>query len=481
MNHRLMLRILGVLLLALSVAFLLPLPWCFGRADGTLVDFLASAAITAGVGMTLVLAFPAEGDIGTREGFAIVTFGWLAYATFGSLPYILSGVVDGLIDAFFESMSGFTTTGATIFPQVSTLPDSILVWRALTQWLGGMGFIVLGLAILPLLRVGGMQLFQAEVPGPIKDRLSPRIQDTAKALWAVYFLMTLAVLLLLWAGEMDFHQAVCHALTTAATGGFSTEDTGVGAFGSYVHVVITVFMLLGGINFGFHYAVLFHARFTDYLRSHELRFYLLVILAAITTMMLALSFSDQSGGFWLDLRDAAFETVATITTTGYSSANYELWPMLGQQAVLALFLIGGCAGSTSGGVKVVRILVALKYARLQLIRLIHPRQVKLLKLDRAVVEPEVVSSVLGFLAVYVTLFVIGSLGLAACGLDLVTGATGALSALGNVGPAFGEIGPLDNYAGLPGIAKLLLAVLMLFGRLELFTVCVVFFPSFWRK
>lgn len=496
MNTRLTLRVLGGLLIFLGVMLLTPIPFSLAQPrasswhDGALPAFLISSLLSLCAGLLLYRFVEARGDMTHREGFAIVTFGWLAYALFGSLPYLLADVtgVNNPADAFFEAMSGFSTTGSTTITQLEAQPRSILFWRALTQWLGGMGIIVLSLAILPFLRVGGMQLFEAEAPGPTKDRLSPRIQDTARVLWGVYVLLTCAEILLLWLGEMDLFESLCHALTTMATGGFSTRDASVAAFGTYTHLVILVFMFLAGVNAALHYHAL-RGRVGRYWNSEEFRFYLAVVGATtlIITLLLVLD-SRLSDGVFTKFRDAAFQCVSLLTTTGFATANFEHWPPMAQYLLLALMLMGGCAGSTAGSVKVVRLLLLIKHAFLQLSVLVHPREVRSLKLDHKPVSKEVIQSVLGFFALFMTVLFIGSVIMAGLlpthadgSIDLLTAGTSVLSALGNVGPGLGTVGPAETYTEIPGLGKLVLALCMLVGRLEVFTVLVLFFPSFWRK
>jgi len=496
MNFRLTLRVQGGLLIFLAAMLLTPLPFSLAYArgeswhDGAFWAFLIASLIAAAAGVLLNRRFRDAGEMTYREGFAIVTFGWIAYASFGGLPYLLAEVngIHNFADAFFEAMSGFSTTGSTVITGLERVSPSILFWRAMTQWLGGMGIIVLSLAILPFLGVGGMQLFEAESPGPTKDRLSPRIQDTAKVLWGVYAILTLAEMLLLWAGGMTAFESLCHAFTTMATGGFSTRDASIAAFGSYTHVVIGVFMLLAGVNFSLH----FHALRGEpgrYWRSEEFRFYLALIASstAVITILIVLQ-GDLPGNVLSKLRDAAFQTVSLMTTTGYATADFEIWPAMAQYILVVLMFVGGCAASTGGSIKVVRILLLSKHAYLQLSRLIHPREVRSLKLDHKPVSREVIQSVLGFFALFIAIFVLGSILLAGIlppaadgAADLVTAGTAVISALGNVGPGLGTVGPTETYTHLPAAGKLVLAVCMLVGRLEVFTVLVLFFPSFWRK
>ena len=358
----------------------------------------------------------------------------------------------------------------------------------MTQWLGGMGMIVLSLAILPFLGVGGMQLFEAEVPGPIKDRLSPRIQDTAKVLWVVYVLITAAEFGLLLAGGMSAFESFCHALTTMATGGFSTRATSLAGYNRYLQSVVILFMFLAGVNFSLHYQALRRGTWR-YWPSEEFRFYLAItVTSALVITGLLIMDPTVSGNTLEKLQDAAFQTVSLLTTTGYATVDYEKWPAMAQYILVALMFVGGSAGSTAGSIKVVRILLLLKHAFLQMSRLIHPREVRILRLDQQPVSGEVIQSILGFFALFVTVFVFASVIMA--GLlppnadgtaDLLTAATSVISALGNVGPGLGTVGPTETFTSLPVAAKLLLSLCMLVGRLEVFTVLVLFFPSFWRK
>ncbi len=480
MNISLTLKILGALLLFLGAALLVPLSCALICADGTAGAFLASAAVCAGCGAALFKGLRDEGELSVREGFAIVTFGWLAFALFGALPYLLSGGIASPVDAFFEAMSGFTTTGSTILTDIEVLAPSLLLWRSFSQWLGGMGIIVLSLAILPMLGVGGMQLFKAEVPGPTADRLTPRIQDTAKLLWGVYVLLSVIELGLLMAGSMSFFDALNHTFTTMATGGFSTRNASVAAFNSaYIDWVITLFMFLAGVNFTLHYLAL-QGRLGDFWRNEELRFYFFLVLGGTVVLTLFNRFSVYEST--LDsLRYSAFQVVSIITTTGYATADYEFWPVVCQYLLVAAMFIGGCAGSTGGGMKVARVLLLFKHAHVQLYRLIHPRAVRLVKLGSRPVDKEVMQAILGFFALYIGIFVTASLVVAALGLDLLTAGTAVITALGNVGPGLGTIGPVENFAHLPALAKTILALCMLLGRLELFTVLVLVIPSFWRK
>ncbi|PLX89153.1 MAG: potassium transporter [Desulfuromonas sp.] len=481
MNLILTLRILGALLICLSGTLLLPIPFSLFYKDGAWTAFLFSALISLIIGSLLFYRCQSRKDMSVREGFAIVTFGWSFFALFGALPYLLSGAITAPIDAIFETMSGFTTTGSTILTQIEGFPPSLLFWRALTHWMGGMGIIVLSLAILPMLGVGGMQLFKAEVPGPTADRLKPRIQDTATLLWGVYLLLTVLETFLLMLGGMSFFDAICHAFATLATGGFSTRDASVAAYDSaYIDGIITLFMFLAGVNFTLHFQAL-RGRLRDFHRNEEFRCYLGITLFATLLLLIF----NWSGGIYQsfgdNLRYSLFQVCSILTTTGFGTADYELWPVITQYILVLLMFIGGCAGSTGGGIKVARVLLLFKHAQVQLFRLIHPRAVRLVKLGTRPVDREVIHAILGFFALFIGVFVTASLLMAACGMDLISGGAAVVACLSNIGPGLGTVGPTDNYAHIPVLGKSVLIFCMLMGRLELFTVLVLFFPSFWRK
>ncbi len=480
MNITLTLRILGALLLFLAIALLVPVPFSWFYSDGAAGAFILSAAISAGCGGLLFKLFRSETDLSVREGFAIVSFGWTLFAIFGALPFVLSGAIPSYLNAFFETMSGFTTTGSTILIDIEAMPPSLLLWRSLTQWLGGMGIIVLSLAILPMLGVGGMQLFKAEVPGPTADRLKPRIQDTAKLLWGVYVLLTGAEVIMLMAGDMIFFDAINHAFTTMATGGFSTRNASVAAYNSaYIDWVITFFMFLAGVNFSLHYLAL-RGRIGDFIRNEEFLFYSGLIMVG-TILITLLNMGHIYPDFLDNLRFSAFQVVSIMTTTGFATADYELWPVLCQYLLVFSMFIGGCAGSTGGGMKVARILLLFKHTQVQLFRLIHPRAIRLVKLGERPVDKDVMQSILGFFALYLGVFVAASFIMAGIGMDLPSAGASVIATLSNIGPGLGSVGPIDNFAHVPALGKLVLAFCMLLGRLELFTVLVLVFPSFWRK
>jgi len=481
MNLKLTFYLVGILSLFLALAMVVPLAVAVIYQDGTAFSFLVSIGLTVVFGMILIWTCRSpRQDIRHREGMAIVALSWLAAGVFGALPYYFSGVEPNLMSCFFESVSGFTTTGASVLSHLELLPRGILFWRSLTHWLGGMGIIVLTLAILPLLGVGGMQLFKAEVPGPVTDKLKPRIAETAKTLWQVYVLFTLIEVLLLNLWGMDLFDAFCHTFGTLATGGFSTKSASIGHYQSVpFDIIITVFMLLAGINFALHYQAL-SGDLKSFYRNAELRFFLGVYVAA-TALVTWSIWNDGVPHLGQALRQAAFQAASLMTTTGYATADFEQWPSLAVMVLLLLIFIGGSAGSTGGGIKCVRILLLLKHGYRELRRLIHPRAVIPIKLQGKVVPDDVIASVWGFFVLYLALFVVAALLLAAMGLDMATVLTAVAATIGNIGPGLGTVGPMDNYAHLPAAAKFILILCMLLGRLEVYTVFILFVPEFWKK
>ncbi|MEJ2203293.1 MAG: TrkH family potassium uptake protein [Gemmatimonadota bacterium] len=449
--------------------------------DGDAPGILASAVITFAVGFVVYRAIPVKDEITPREGFAIVTFAWLATAAFGALPYLLTGALTSPVAAFFESMSGFTTTGATVFSQIESLPHGILFWRSMTHWLGGMGIIVLVIAVLPYLGVGGMQLFRAEVPGPTPERLQPRIAQTAKLLWLVYVGLTAAQVILYMVGGMGAFDAVNHAFATLATGGFSTRNASLAAFDSaFIQYVTIVFMYLAGVNFSLHFRAVTGR--IGYGRDQEWRFFTYVVLGA-TALIAAVNLLSSEGGSGVEpaVRDALFQTVSITTTTGFVSTDYERWVPGGQAVLLALFFVGGMAGSTGGGIKAVRVLLLLKATANELRKHLHPKAVLLTRIGRKAVHEGVLANIVGFVILYLFICLAGTVVLACLGMDLMTAIGASLATVGNVGPGFGQVGPVDHYGWMPGSALGVLSFLMLVGRLEIFTVLLLFHPETWKR
>jgi trk system potassium uptake protein TrkH len=473
-NLREVLHIVGALIVWTAVA-MLP-PTAVGFTEGLAVHWLLAFGVTAAVGAVMWFITPREVSINRREGIAIVGLGWLAVVAVGSLPFTLTGVAPTVASAVFESVSGFTTTGATVFPVIEELPHSILLWRSISHWMGGMGIIVLGVAILPLIGMGGAQLFRAEVPGIATDRLKPRVATTARLLWGVYALLTVVLGILYLLLGMSLFDAVNHAMSALATGGFSTRTASVGAFGPAIQWVTVMFMLVAGTNFTLHYQAL-TGKWFPWFRDAEFRWYGGVALAAALTVFL---FLGISGVGWM-FRDAAFNVVAVITTTGFVTADFGAWPAFCQVLLLGLMFVGAMGGSTGGGFKMARAVVVLKHAVSEVQKVLHPRAIFVTKLGRALIRSDILANVLAFLALYVATHGIGSLVLAALGHDLLTSVSASLAAMSSIGPGLGAVGPASHYGELGSAAHIALATLMLLGRLEFYTLLVLVIPGTWSR
>lgn len=475
MNLLLDLEILGWLLVGL--AGLLGIPTLAALAAGEpFSPYLLSAITAAVLGLPLAISARAPNRrMRNRDAFLVVAGGWLVASSFGALPYIFSGVL-GPVDALFESASGFTTTGSTVMIDLESAPRALHLWRSLSQWVGGMGIIVFAVAILPLLGIGGMQMFKAEVPGPITDKLTPRVANTARRLWLIYVGLTGVAFLALWAAGMGPFDALCHALTTLSTGGFSTRSASLGAFSPLVQWLVVFFMFAAGMNFVLHHQLLM-GRFRQVFRDSELRFYFATALVWVGVVAVGLA----SAGEAAPLRDAAFQVVSLLTTTGYGTADYELWPALPQLLLVPLLALGGMAGSTSGGLKSMRVVLGLRSFQVALRRIIHPHAVHTVRFNDGAIADDVIAGVGVFFIAYLLLTFLGSLVVGSAGYDVMTAVSTSLTAVSNVGPGFGAVGPTDNFAHLPAYVKLSLCLLMVAGRLEIFTLMVIFSPAFWRR
>ena len=473
------LPIIGVLNLFLAVAMFLPAltSLLFGEE---IKPFILAILITSLCGLLLYLPFRGRiREITQKEAFLIVSLGWMNASFFGALPFFLSPHFPSAVDTLFETVSGFTTTGASILQSVEELPKGILLWRSMIQWLGGMGIILFSIAILPFLGVGGMQLYKAEVPGPFVDKLRPRIAETAKILWQTYLLISAAEVLLLTLGGMDLFDSLCHTFTTMATGGFSTKNRSIGHFGTYHRLVITLFMFMAGSNFALHYQLL-RGKLEGYWKNREFRFYTAVVTFTVITITIDLLL-HQGGGWAKRLEEALFQGVSILTTTGYSTADFASWPNYSQALLLLLMFIGGCAGSTGGGIKCVRVLLLVRYIKAEMQKIVHPKAVVAVKLGGHIVSSAVLHGIVGMVLLYIGLFVVCTLIMGALGIDLITGASAVAASLGNIGPGLGRVGPALNYSFLPPLAKLILTFCMLVGRLEIYTVLILLFPGFWKK
>jgi trk/ktr system potassium uptake protein len=482
MRWRCILYVVGSLTLFFGLTMTVSLGVSLYFQDGSGLPMLLSLGITVLIGVLITTGFKGTdtANIRQREGMAIVFFGWAAVGFFGALPFYFGNEGMTFTDALFESISGFTTTGASIFTHIENHTKGILFWRSYIQWLGGMGIIVLSLAVLPFLKVGGMQLYKAEVPSPVPDKLKPRIQETAVTLWKVYILFSILQVLMLLAGGMTLYEAVCHTFTTMPTGGFSTKNASIAHYNSaYFDTVFILFMLMAGINFTLHYQML-RGRPLAIWKDAEARFFLFISLV----LVLLVSWNIY-GEVYHSMSDAvrygAFQVVSILTTTGFATADYETWPAMSQIILFVCMFIGASAGSTGGGIKCLRIMLLFQYCYRELFSLVHPRSITHIKISGKPVAEEIIRSVIGFLALYMGLFAICAVILAGLGVDFVTSLTAVASCIGNIGPGFGLVGPAENYALIPTAGKWLLIWCMLLGRLEIYTVIILLVPEFWRK
>ena len=480
-NFKLIFSILGLLLTINGIAMLLALPFSlYYGEDWRPIVFSAAITVFAGLPIWLILNKSTDRELKRRDGYLVVSLGWIIMSFFGALPFIISGAIPGISSAFFETMSGYTTTGASVLTNIEAVPKGILLWRSLTQWIGGMGIIVLAVAILPILGIGGMQLFVAEAPGISPDKLKPRIKDTAKRLWIIYVGLTGLEAILLMFGGMTFFEAINHSFTTMATGGFSTRNGSIADFPSaYIQYVITVFMVLAGTSFTLTYFLLkrqFHKVFSN----EEFVVYISFLLLA-TLLMTGFIHTASSQSFELSFRETLFQVVSIVTTTGFVSEDYTTWTPLITMAFFALMFVGGSAGSTAGGIKVVRHIILFKNSFLEMKRQLHPSAVIPVRLNRKAINQDITFNVLAFIMIYFLIFSIGSIIMAWVGLDFESALGSVATSLGNIGPGIGSVGPVDNFAHIPAVGKWVLALMMLLGRLELFTVLILFTPYFWKQ
>lgn len=475
-------RILGLLLMIFSLTMLPPILVSLGYGDGAYPAFLAAFAITLIVGAISWLPVRNQHrELRLRDGFVVVVMFWTVLSATGALPFALAEYPHlSITDAFFESISGLTTTGATVITGLDDLPKSILYYRQQLQWLGGMGIIVLAVAVLPMLGIGGMQLYRAETPGPMKDsKLTPRITETAKALWYIYLGLTVACALGYWLAGMTVFDAVGHAFSTVAIGGFSTHDASMGYFDSTaIYLVGVVFMFLAGINFALHFSVVRQKNPRVYWQDSEFRFFLLLMVLVVLATILGLHFSSTHGTFHESVVHGLFQAVSIGTTAGFTTAEWYNWPGFVAILLLVSSFVGGCAGSTGGGIKVIRFLLLIKQGMREIARLVHPNAQIPVRVGDKTIPPRVVEAVWGFFALYVASFTLMYLLLAATGIDLMTAFSAVAASINNLGPGLANVGA--NYAGLHDPAKWILCFAMLLGRLEIFTLLVLLTPVFWR-
>jgi trk system potassium uptake protein TrkH len=489
MHVKTILNILGAMLALTGFTMMVPslIAWSYNEPD--LVGHLQSMSICMGIGIPVWLFTRKSRSLNNRDGFAIVTLAWLLIALAGAMPFYLSGAIPNFTDAWFESMSGVTTTGASIIGNPNTLPHlpngieslthGVLYWRSFIQWIGGMGIIVFTIAILPLLGAGGVQLFKAEVPGPVADKIRPRVKETAKILWMVYVGLTAAEAILLSISGMPWFDAICHAFTTMPTGGFSTQNASIAAYENpAIHYIIILFMFIAGVNFTLHFRAL-TGNIKLCFKDPELLAYIGITFAA--TLFIFLNIASAQGDWTHDnFLSSLFQSVSILTTTGFGSADYEIWPFFSQFLILILMFIGGMGGSTGGGMKVARIILLVKYAATETRRMLHSRAIIPIRIGDRYIGEDVVRNTLGFFLFYMSIFGITALILTTLNLDIESAIGAAASAIGNIGPGLGAFGPTDNYALLHPIGKWMLTFCMLLGRLEIFTIMVLFSRTFWK-
>ncbi|HOQ17495.1 MAG TPA: TrkH family potassium uptake protein [Defluviitaleaceae bacterium] len=480
MNFRMIRRILGILLI-IEAIFMIPpflISVYYGQQD--MYAFLLSILFTGITGFTMYKLKVKNTTIKVRDALAIATFGWLIISFFGALPFVFSRSIPSLVDAFFETVSGFTTTGATLVNHLEDMPKSILFWRSFTHWIGGMGILVFTVAFLPAMGVGSFQIFKAESPGPTADRLVPRIKDSAKLLYMTYFSFTIVQIIFLLFGKMSLFEAVVYTFGTVGTGGFATEATSIAAYDSvYIHIVIAIFMFLSGINYSLYYS-LFKGKWRDVVKNQEFKLYLGIIFVStilITVNLMTTIYHDIGTAF----KDAFFQVNAIITTTGYAIADFDLWPAFSKAVLFMLMFVGGCAGSTAGGIKVIRILTLLKLIKREIQRIFHPRAQIAIKNGENIIQNETASSITSFCALYFLIFILSIVIVSLDGFDLETTISAVATTLGNVGPGFNQVGPMRTFSVFSAFSKITFSILMLLGRLELFTMIAIFSPEAWKK
>ncbi|WP_319371698.1 potassium transporter TrkG [uncultured Ilyobacter sp.] len=484
MNWKLIFKIQGLILVVVGAMMSIPLIFSFYYRSSDILSLSFSIFLTILVGVLFLFIFKSKKRIRAREGFASVSLGWIMASCFGALPFYLEGTMGSYINCVFESMSGFTTTGATILKDIEVLPKGVLFWRSLTHWLGGMGIILLTIAVLPMLGISPGQLYNAEVPGPIKGRLRPKIRDTAVILWLIYLSMTVIETILLMFGGMNLYDSLCHTFGTLGTGGFSTRNSSVGGFHSiYIEIVIIVFMYLSGINYTLHF-YLIKGRFRNFLKNSEWRFYTSILFAAVIMISLNIYFAgpvEYRGDYIKSLRDSAFQVVSITTTTGYVTADFNLWPSFSGLLLVLMMFFGGSAGSTGGGLKQIRVLIMIKHIYHEVEKMAYPRAVFSLKVGGDSIEERVVKNVVVFFILFMFFFGGITIFLALMGYDIVTCFSASIATLGNIGPGLSRVGAVENYSFFDPYSKVVLIFAMLLGRLEIFSVLILMYSLTIKK
>lgn len=480
-NFKTIIRIIGILLLLETVMFLVCSSVSFYYRESDMLDFWKAGGITAGIGLLLAaLGKGGERQLTRRDGYVLVSFAWVAFSLFGMLPFYIGGYIPDIADAFFETMSGFSSTGATILDDIESLPHGILFWRSMTQWIGGLGIIMFTIAVLPIFGVSGLQVFAAEASGPTHDKVHPRIGITAKWIWSIYTGITTLLVCLLMLGGMDWFDSICHAFATTGTGGFSTKQASVSYYNSpYIEYVISIFMFISGINFTL--LLLFvNRKFKKFISNAELKFYFgsVVLFTAVIAIVL---YYTSPMGMEESFRKSLFQVISLQTSTGFATDDYMQWTPVLWGLLTIIMLMGACAGSTTGGLKCIRMVILTKVSRNEFKHILHPNAILPVRINKQVISPSIVSTVLAFCFIYIAIIVIGTLLMMAMGVGAKESMGCVISSIGNMGPGLGETGPAYSWNALPDAAKWLLSFLMLLGRLELFTVLLLFTPDFWKR
>ena len=480
-NFKTIIRIIGILLLLETTMFLVCSGVSFYYRESDMLDFWKAGGITAGVG--LLLAFLGKGgerQLTRRDGYVLVSFAWVAFSLFGMLPFYIGGYIPDITNAFFETTSGFSSTGATILNNIESLPHGILFWRSMTQWIGGLGIIMFTIAVLPIFGISGLQVFAAEASGPTHDKVHPRIGITAKWIWSIYAGITALLVGLLMLGGMDWFDSICHAFATTGTGGFSTKQASVAHYSSpYIEYVISIFMFISGINFTL--LLLFvNRKFKKFISNAELKFYFGSVILFTAIIALVLYYTSRMG-MEESFRKSLFQVISLQTSTGFATDDYMKWTPVLWGLFTIIMLMGACAGSTTGGLKCIRMVILTKVSRNEFKHILHPNAVLPIRINKQVIPPSIVSTVLAFCFIYLIIIIVSTLLMMAMGVGTAESLGCVISSIGNMGPGLGETGPAYSWNALPDAAKWLLSFLMLLGRLELFTVLLLFTPDFWKR
>lgn len=480
MNFRMIFKSLGIVLSIEGLCMIPALVIALISMQSDVTAFLVTISILLVIGLVMWKTPIKTTNIYARDGFAMVALGWILVSIFGAIPFVISGAIPSVVDAVFESVSGFSTTGSSILEEIENLPKGILFWRSFTHWMGGMGVLVLTLAILPSAGANTIHIMKAESTGPTPGRIVPKIGQTAKILYTIYVVLTAIQVVFLLAGGMSFYDALIHSFGTAATGGFSNKNASVGAFNSvYIEVVITVFMLIFGVNFALYYQVI-RGNFRSIVKDEEFRLYFGIVVAAIVLITVDIT-GKTVQTIWEGLRYSSFQVGSIITTTGYATADFNLWPVFSKCLLVILMFMGASAGSTAGGIKCIRVLLLFKVIRREVVKIIHPRSVYTVKIGGKVVEEETISGIMAFFFVYISIFAASTLVVSLDGKDIVTSATAAIACISNIGPGLEAIGPIGNFSGFSDLSKIVLSFCMIIGRLEIYPILLMLAPSFWKR